>query len=218
MKRRKGWIVGMLLVFCTLAVSAAEVGLVTALNGKVQLLEGKSVALELRPFVKVRDGDQLTLKADARLQIVFFAGGRQETWRGSGTLAVGSQSSQALKGGLQVESRSLPAILVKQLSKTPSPDGNVKAGMVRLRSMPSLEPLESVEQEYAALRQQTESRDRSPELYLLVSYFELRAFEKLEALIGQMREKSPQDTEVAALATLYSRAISQVKAAGQATE
>jgi hypothetical protein len=53
---------------------------------------------------------------------------------------------------------------------------------------------------------------------LLVSYFELRAFEKLEALIGQMREKSPQDTEVAALATLYSRAISQVKAAGQATE
>ena len=218
MKRRKEWIVGTLLVFYALALSAAEVGLVTALNGKVQLLEGKSAALALRPFVKVRDGDQLTLEGNARVQLVFFADGRQETWQGGGTLAVGSQSSQALKGGLRVESRILPALLVKQLSKTPSPDGNVKAGMVRLRSMPSLETPESVEREYAVLRQQAESRDRSPELYLLASYFELRAFEKLEALIGQMREKSPQDPEVAALAVLYSQAIVQVKAAGPATE
>ena len=218
MKKRKTWLAGALFAFWSLGVWASEVGLVTALSGNVKLLEEKSAALELRPFVKVRDGDQLALAANARLQLVFFEGGRQETWQGDGRLAVGSQSSKALKGGLQLETRMLPAILVKQLSKTPSPDGNVKAGMVRLRTLPSLETLESVERRYADLRQQAEAGDRSPELYLLASYFELRAFEKLEALIGQIGEKSPQDQEVVALAALYARAIREVKTAEPATE
>ena len=201
------------LIFWSAAACAAEVGLVTASSGGVRLQEDKSVATDLKPFTKLREGDRLTLSASSRLQVVFFDGGRQETWQGAGILEVGNAASKAVKGDLQAEVKTLPAILVKQLSKTPSPDGSVKTGMIRMRSMPSGGTLESVEKNYADLRQKSEVADRTPELYLLASYFELREFEKLDGLLKQLGEKSPKDPEVKLLAALYSRAVSNAQQA-----
>jgi hypothetical protein len=193
-------------------VGATEVALVTALSGNVTLLQEKAGAQALQAFVKVRAGDRLSMAGDARVQLVFFANARQETWQGSGTLELGSLSGKTLKGGGPVESKILPALLVKQLAKTPSSGGNVKAGMMRLRILPKLETVESVEKTYANWRQQAEASERSPELSLLASYFELRAFEKLDTLLGQMAEKTPQDPDLAALVALYTRAITEAKA------
>lgn len=208
--RKTGWL-GVLLVFLSANAAAVEVGLVTAVSGKVLLQEEKSPASELKPFVKVREGDRLTLQGKSRLQVVFFDGGRQETWQGVGALEVGSVSSKSVKGGVQAEVRTLPAILVKQLSKTPSPDGSVKSGMIRMRSLSAVDTLESLERNYAALRKQVEAGDRSPELYLLASYLELREFDKLEGALQQLREKNPGDAQFAALGSLYARAISNAK-------
>ena len=208
--RKVAWL-GVVLMMVSAAASAVEVGLVTAVSGTVTLQEEKSAASELKPFVKLREGDRLTLRGVSRLQVVFFDGGRQETWQGAGALEVGSVSSKAVKGGVQAEIKTLPAILVKQLSKTPSPDGSVKTGMIRMRSMPVVGTPESVEGNYASLRQQAEASDRSPELYLLASYLELREFEKLEGVLRQLQEKNPGDAQVAALNSLYSRAISNAK-------
>ncbi len=189
----------------------AEVGLVTAVSGNVKLQEEKAAASELKAFVKLRAGDRLTMEGASRLQMVYFEGGRQETWQGAGQLEVGSGASKAVKGGLQPEVRTLPAILVKQLSKTPSPDGNVKAGMVRLRSMPSGGTLESIERNYADMRKQADAADRNPELYLLSGYFELREFDRVERLLREMNEKTPNDPELRTLNSLYSRAINNAK-------
>ena len=191
----------------------AEVGLVTAVSGNVKLQEDKAAASELKSFVKLRAGDRLTMEGAARLQMVYFEGGRQETWQGAGQLEVGGSASKPVKGDLKPEVKTLPAILVKQLSKTPSPDGNVKAGMVRMRSMPSGGTLESVEKNYADLRKQADAADRNPELYLLASYFELREFDKVDALLQQLGEKSPGDQEVKVLAGLYKKAISNARMA-----
>lgn len=191
---------------------AVEVGLVTVAQGQIKLQEDKSAAAELKPFVKLRTGDRITLANGARLQMVYFEGGRQETWQGTGALEVGTGATLALKGGLQPEVKTLPPILVKQLSKTPGPDGNVKAGMIRMRSMPSGGTLESVEKSYAELRGQTDPADRNPELYLLASYFELREFEKVDALLQQLGDKSPNDPEIKVLAVLYKRAVGNVQA------
>lgn len=208
--RKSNWL-GVLLLLLSAAASAVEVGLVTAVSGGVTLQEEKSAASELKPFVKLREGDRLTLQGASRLQVVFFDGGRQETWQGAGALEVGSVSSRALKGGVQAEVRTLPAILVRQLSKTPAPDGSVKAGMIRMRSISPAGTLESVEKNYADLRRQADAGDRSPELYLLASYLELREFDKLEGFLGQLRDKSPADAQLAALNVLYARAISNAK-------
>ena len=211
---RKAW---GLLVFVFLSASAinaiaAEVGLVTVAHGQIKLQEEKSAAADLKPFVKLRSGDRITLANGARLQMVYFEGGRQETWQGAGALEVGTGASTALKGGLQPEVKTLPPILVKQLSKTPGPDGNVKAGMIRMRSMPAGGTLESVEKNYAELRGQADPADRNPELYLLASYFELREFDKVDALLQQLGDKSPNDPEVKVLAALYKRAVGNVQA------
>ena len=210
------WI-GALLIMGLVSGSAfaAEVGLVTAVSGSIKWQEEKSAASELKPFVKLREGDRVMMEGSSRLQLVYFEGGRQETWQGSGELAVGNGSSTTLKGNLQPEVRTLPAILVKQLSKTPSPDGNVKTGMIRMRSIPPYDRLDTVEKEYAEMRKQTDSSDRNPELYLLASYLELREFDKLESLLKQLQAKAPDDTDLAALNKLYSTAISEAKGAGK---
>ncbi|MFZ2854633.1 MAG: hypothetical protein WAZ34_11065 [Rhodocyclaceae bacterium] len=208
--RRMGWL-GVALIFLSVGVSAAEVGLVTALSGVVKLQEEKSAASVLGAFVKLREGDRLTLQGNVRLQIVFFDGGREETWLGAGTLAVGRESSQVVKGSLQSAIRTLPAILVKQLAKTPSSDGPVKVGMIRMRSIQPVTSLEPVEAEYAELRKQAAADDRNPELYLLASYFELREFEKLDGVLKRLDDANPGDAQLAALKTHYSQAVSKAK-------
>jgi hypothetical protein len=196
----------------SIGIPAAEVGLVTAVSGSVKLQEEKSVVSELRAFVKLREGDQLTMEGVSRLQVVYFHGGRQETWQGAGALEVGNESSKPLKGGLQPEVKTLPAILVKQLSKTPSPEGGVKTGMIRLRSLATPhDKLETVEKNYADMRKQADADDRNPELFLMASYFEQREFEKLEVFMRQLGEQSPGDEGLAAINSLYSKAIIEAK-------
>lgn len=208
---KAGWLALVLLMLVSMGASAAEVGLVTAVSGNVKLQEEKEVASELKPFVKVREGDRLVMKGPSRLQVVYFEGGRQETWSGHGALEVGNESSKAIKGSMQTEIKTLPAILVKQLAKTPADDGNVKTGMIRMRSMPPYDRLETVEKNYDEMRKQAVAGDLNPELYLLASYFELREFDKLEALLRQLNEKASETQELAALNMLYARAIRDAK-------
>ena len=205
------WLGSVLLVLLSMGASAAEVALVTAASGNVKLQEGKAAASELKPFIKVREGDRLLMEGASRLQVVYFEGGRQETWSGRGALEVGSVSSKAIKGTMQPEIKTLPAILVKQLAKTPAQDGNVKTGMIRMRSMPPYDRLETVEKTCDEMRKQAVAGDLNPELYLLASYFELREFDKLEALLRQLNEKASETQELAALNMLYARAIRDAK-------
>ncbi len=209
---RRVWWMAVLACF-SWAAGAAEVGMVTSVAGSVKLLEENKAESALMPFVKLRPGDRLTMEGAARLQLVYFDGGRQETWQGAGRLEVGAKASEAVQGGLRPEVKILPPILVKQLSKTPSADGNVKAGMVRMRSMPSGGTLESVERHYAELRKQAEASDRNPELYLLAGYFELREYDKLDVLLRDMGTRTPDDPEVKALAALYKRAVANARMA-----
>lgn len=192
---------------------AVEVGLVTQVSGRVNLQAEKNLPGKLQPFIKLRPGDRLILDESARLQIVYFDGGRQETWQGVGKLKVGEQASTVTAGKLQPAVKELPRILVKQIAKTPGPDGNVKAGMIRMRSIPGSSSLESVEKTYAELKAQAEASDLNPEIYLLSSYFELQEYDKVESLLSDMSRKSPADMEVKVLASLYKRAINKARTA-----
>ncbi|MBV2235181.1 MAG: hypothetical protein KUL75_06485 [Sterolibacterium sp.] len=195
------------------APTDSEASLVTLISGKVQLQAAERPPEALKAFVKLRPGDQLALSENARLQIVYFDGGRQETWQGTGQLKIGAQASTPSAGNLQPAIRMLPKILVKQMAKTPGTDGHVKAGMVRMRSIPSGGTLESVEKHYAELKAQAEEDDRNPEIYLLSGYFELHEYDKLDALLRDLNEKSPDNQEVKVLASLYKRAINNARMA-----
>jgi len=192
---------------------SAEVGLVTALSGRVLLQEERAAAIELKPFARLRTGDRLMLEGDSQFHLVYFGSGREEVWKGVGQLEVGSGASRVVKGNLQPEARVLPSFVVRQIAKTPSENGSARSDQGRMRSMPAAGTLESIEKHYAELRRQAEADDRNPELYLLAGYFELREFDRVEALLKRMDEKAPGDMEVRVLRKLYVRAINSAKTA-----
>ena len=72
--------------------------------------------------------------------------------------------------------------------------------------------LAELDAKVAELRGQADPADRNPELYLLASYFELREFDKVDALLQQLGDKSPNDPEVKVLVALYKRAVGNVQA------
>lgn len=189
---------------------AADVGIVTALSGSVQLQEGIEPAHDIKAFIKLRENDKLTLKANTRLQIVYFEKGGQETWQGAGVLRLGSASSQLLQGNAQVARKTLPLILVNQLTKTPALDRG-RAGMVRVRAMHSPDELETLEKNYAALRKEVPAAERSPELFLLAGYFDLKEFEKLKIHLNQLVQNNPDDSEIKALQAHYAKAMELAK-------
>lgn len=217
-----GWTV--LLATLATPAAAAEVGLVTAVGGTVRWQEAREASggkpalgapAGLKPFVKLREGDRLLLDAASRLQVVYFESARQESWQGATTLEVGTGASRTVSGGAQPEVKTLPAILVKQLTRTPAPDGSVKAGMIRTRSLQPRESAANVEKTYAELRRDAASGDLNPELYALSAWLDLREYERVEGLLKALREKSPADPQVAALAELYGSALRVARSEGK---
>lgn len=201
------------LVLLSFNLWSAEVALVTSLNGTAVFSGGTANGTTLRAFVKLRDGDQLMLKENTRMQIVFFGSGRHETWQGAGLLNVGIVDSTPVSGSLKAEVKTLPAILVKQLSKTPAAEDVGRTAMVRLRSFPTDGAIDAIEKTYADFRQQARAGDRSPELYLLASYFELREYGKVTDKLNALEAQSPKDPEIAKLKALYMSAIARANAA-----
>jgi hypothetical protein len=200
------------MLFLSAAGWAADAGLITSLSGRV-LLQEERAATELKPFVRVQTGDRLTLEGASHLHVVYLDSGREEVWQGAGQLEIGSGASRVIKGSLRPDARMLPPPVVRQIAKTPSADGSTRSEKGRMRSMPTVGTLESLERHYAELRRQAEADDRNPELYLLAGYFELREFERVEALLKRMSEKAPGDMEVRVLRNLYARAINNAKTA-----
>ena len=197
-------------------VLALDVGMVTGLSGTVALSGPQQAeSRAVQAFSKLHEGDRLKLAEHASVQLVLFRSGEEQVWQGPGELQVRNGGISAQGTALQPQVRQLPKVLVKQLAKTPAPDAQVKAGMVRLRSMPSGGTLESVEKHYAQLRKASVATDRNPELYLLAGYFELREFDLLQQLLAQMEQKSPGDKEVALLRALYARAVNNAKMAAE---
>lgn len=212
MKAKKFWLC-VALVLLSLNLYSAEIALVTSLNGEVVFSGGTANGNQLRVFVKLRDGDRLMLKENTRMQIVFFGSGRHETWQGAGLLDVGIVDSTPVSGSLKAEVKTLPAILVKQLSKTPAAEGVGRTAMLRLRSLRTDGAIDAIEKTYADFRQQASPSDRSPELYLLASYFELREYSRVTDKLNALEAQSPKDPEIAKLKALYSSAIARATAA-----
>src|SRR6476619_1948685 len=75
MVRRTGTFV--LIAWSLAGVASAQVAMLTQVTGDVRV-SGKEAARSAVPFLKVNEGDKLVLAANARVQIVYLANGRQE--------------------------------------------------------------------------------------------------------------------------------------------
>lgn len=194
------------------AEGAADTALITSLQGDVGLatLQGRR---PLQAFTKLKRGDILALANEARLQLVYFDSGRQELWQGGGRLEILGGESKAF-GLPAAEIKMLPAILVKQIARTPALDSQGRGGVTRLRSIATPDALTKLENSYRQWRLEAARGDLNPELFLLAGLFEMRQFDRIEQVLKDLRQARPGDNEAGLVAVLYQKAVRNARESG----
>jgi hypothetical protein len=204
----RGLCAAALFALCAAAAAdeAADVAMVTAAQGSVTRVPG---AQAVPAFVKLKRGDRLAL-AGARLQLVYFDNGRQETWHGDGKLEIGDNISKPT-GLAAPETRTLPDVMVKQIAKTPALDSQGRAGVVRLRAIGSPMALAKLEDTYKQLRDWAEPGDLNPERFLLSGLFELHQTERIQQVVADLGKTRAGDPDAAQLAALYQKLLKDAR-------
>lgn len=186
-------------------VQAAEVALVMSVQGKVSRLDGAN-QVPVEAFVKLKSGDRLTLDNATRLQLVYFRSGRQETWSGSGALVMAAKESGS-EGLPAPRIKTLPPVMVSQLARTPALDSQGRGGVTRLRSIATEDAIAKLDATYLELKSKAEGDDLAPEMYLLSGLYEMRQLDRVETLLGEMKQDRPKNLEAALLISLYKKAV-----------
>lgn len=207
MKSLIGWILSSLLCLAGAAAFAAEPGgaLVTQVQGKAMLAGKDGKPAPLPAFMKLHPGDQLILEAGAKVQIVYLSGGRQETWKDAARAEIGATESKPLAPGAVPEVKHLPPFLVQTLTKSPDVMAGIqnRQGMVRLRAVAADGRLTQAWKQYDELRRAAADDDITPELHLLVTLQELKAFADIKEVLAEMLRRQPDNAEVKALNERY---------------
>ncbi len=192
-------------------------GMITLLQGNASYASGNDKGKPAISFMKLRSGDKLTLAADARMQVVYFANGRQEAWRGAAQLEIGATESRAVTPGVSAEVKQLPAIALQQLTRAPNVMNDLKnrTGMVFVRALPTREKLRELDDTYAALRKEAAAEDITPELYLLSGLQELKLYQDMKEVLEQMRQRQPDNPEVQAVYRQFSKVMSAAEGKGK---
>ena len=188
---------------------AAEVALVMSVQGGVvRLADAAQVPVEA--FVKLKEGDRLSLEKDSRLQVVYFENGRRETWTGPGRLEMTLREGKP--GGLpDPEVKQLPLVMARQLARTPTLDSQGRGGVTRLRSVPGQDVVSKLQSTYQDLRSRAEPDDLGPEMFLLSGLFELRELDEVEKLLGDLQQVQAKTPEAALLIALYRKAVKNAR-------
>ncbi|CAK0766968.1 conserved exported hypothetical protein [Gammaproteobacteria bacterium] len=187
------------------ARAEGDVALITALEGKVNRIIDGGVS-KMEPFVKLKVGDVLNTTKNSQVQITYFENGRQESWSGAGKLEIMQTESNSTDLS-PPRVKQIPLIIVKRLARTPSLDSQGRAGVMRLRAIPSPEEIVSINETYNKMRAESALDDLSPELYFLAGMFELKQFNEVAEKINQLNKNHPKNNQVKVLVSLYNRAI-----------
>jgi len=184
--------------------AAPDVALVTQVSGPATYWNQgeKQQPSPVQAFMKVRQGDGFKLPGESTLTLLYFASGRQETWKGPVTLTAGREASQAegAKGAApQPEVKLLPARVSRKMdcAPLPLPRSSVRYSGV-IQTMGPLcaearQELKDAEAAYRSLRQQAPAADFTPELYYLGVLAEYQQYPEMEKLLNSMLAQKPGD-------------------------
>jgi hypothetical protein len=202
--------VGLMVLFCAQAW-AAEVALVMSVQGKVMRQDGANT-VPVEAFVKLGEGDRLSLEKDAQLRVAYFENGRHETWSGPGSLELAARGGQPV--GLTTPGlKTLPLAVARQLARTPAADREGRKAPARTRAVQAPDAMARLEATYKELRGRAGADDLEPETYLLSGLFELRELDRVEKLLGELKQERPKNVEAALLISLYRKAVKNAREA-----
>jgi hypothetical protein len=189
-----------------LAQSGADVGLVNLLSGDVSYQPEGAAASKAQAFMKVRQGDRFNVPAGAQLRVVYFQGGRQETWRGPAAFKAGAQQGEASSGQPAAVS-TLPSAVPQKIAQVPELIQIAKLGRsggVAVRGVgkpPRLTPEQQAEvngakDTYGKMRAAASPDDITPELYLYSVLQDYLLYDEMKPVVEEMAKRQPASTEV----------------------
>ncbi len=185
-----------------------DVGLVNMLAGEVSYASEGAAAAKVQSFMKVRQGDRFTVPAGGAVRVVYFQGGRQETWKGPASFKAGARQGE---GGTPTEVTVLPASVPQKIAQVPELIQIAKLGRsggVAVRGAAKAPRLSAEQQAevkaakdtYGKLRSQLGADDITPELYLYSVLQDYLLYDDMRPVVDEMSKRQPNSTEVQELA------------------
>ena len=208
MLRKTG--VFVVIILSLASVASAQVAMLTQVGGDVKMA-GAAGARAAVPFLKASEGDTMTLGAAARVQMVYLASGRQEVWKGAGAVTVGAQGGHSPT--LKPETSQVPAIILKQLAKTPAVGQHGQTGMVMLRSLDDLGAEDQLDQDYAAFRASAPADDTTPEIFLLTGLLDFKEYDRARKVLTDLKAKQAVQPAYAPVIEHFSRLVDEASSA-----
>lgn len=187
-----------------------DAGLVSMLQGEVTYQPEGAQAAKAMAFMKVRQGDRFTVPGGAQIRLVYFQGGRQETWRGPAAFRAGVQQSDAANGQ-PAQVSMLPTASIQKLSQVPElihiarlgrSGGVVVRGGGRPPRLTTAQQgeISNARELYKKLRAQLPADDIIPELYLYSVLQDFLLYDEMKPVVEEMAKRQPTNSDVQALA------------------
>lgn len=185
----------------------ADVALVNMISGDVSYVPQAGSTGKVQPFMKLRDGDRISVAAGGQVRIVFFDGARQELWSGPASFRAGKTAAEALSGKA-AETTILPAGVAQRLARIPELIQHAKLGGGQLRGGLTPQQKASLDQQatlaqarvaYEMMRRDMPANDIAPELSLYAALHEFLLYDEMKAVVAEMRRKQPANEDAKAL-------------------
>ncbi len=212
------------LLFLAAAVSGGtaigqgtDVALVDLVSGDVAYAPQAGTSGKVQAYMKVRDGDRISVAAGAQVRIVFFDGARQEVWNGPASFRAGKTAAEAISGKA-AQTSSLPAGAAQRMARIPELIQFAKLGGGQLRGGLTRQQKASLDQQatlaqaragYEKMRRDMPADDISPELCLYAALYEFLLYDEMKTVVAEMRRKQPANEDVKALDAWLTRRMSR---------
>jgi hypothetical protein len=160
--------------------------------------------------MKMREGDRFTVPAGAQIRIVYFQGGRQESYNGPASFTAGTQASKQ-QSGAQPQLTTLPAGVPQKLAQTPdlvqiarlgrSGGVQVRGAQQEQRLSPQAQAeVRQARETYEQMRKSAATDDIVPELYLYSVLQDHLLYGDMQGVVSEMQKRQPKNPDVAVMA------------------
>ncbi|MBE0616041.1 MAG: hypothetical protein IH604_20410 [Burkholderiales bacterium] len=209
MKRYLGSVLFILSIVTFGAAHAQEVdvALVNLLSGRATFTARSGTSGEVKPFMKLRDGDRITVAAGGQVRIAFFESSRQELWTGPATFTA-SKAGAGLIAGKAPGITQLPAGVTLRMTRIPELVKIAKLGGMQVRGLSKHQTQAGTDRQtalaqarsaYETMRQEMPANDIAPELYLYAALYDFRLYRDMKLVVAEMLRKQPGNPDVEAL-------------------
>jgi hypothetical protein len=201
---------GLLTLGLAVTAWAGDVGLVNQLSGDVSYQAGSGSPSKASAFMKLREGDRLMVAEGAVVRVVYFDGGRQETWKGPAAFKAGVKQGEAVSGKAdvsQVPGGASPKLAqtseVLQIAKLGRAGGVTVRGVKKdLTALPPAQQAEiaQAKKTYESWKASASADDITPEMYYYTVLQDYMLYEEMRTVVRTMQDKQPQSPVVGELA------------------